>query len=122
MKFVLCAAAYLAWLEPTAAAAQDARPAAAVQDEWTVLARAHVAISQLREQFQKALAEPANKKAEVQLELREKLLTDVAKILGQHQMTQAEYDRRIHEVSVDTVRRRLFEAAIGEITGRKPET
>lgn len=84
------------------------------------LAKAHLAMVALRDQAHAALADQRNKKAEVQAELREKLLTDSRSLLARFNLTEAEYQRLIRRVSVENGSRKTFEAELARQAGIKP--
>lgn len=110
----------------SAAAQQPAAPAAPAtaagtllltRDDIAALARAQVAITAARDSINVQLAKPANKKADAQQELKDKLRAQVAEIMHHSGLTEAEYRRRTFIVSSDTATRRVFDSVVVVITG-----
>lgn len=113
---LLQAALSMAVVVVAAPAMGQAPQAAAVSaEEMASFARAHAAISTLREKAQAELAEPKNKKGEVMVQIREKLRTQVLQVLKENQMSEARFDSLTHLVSVDPAQRKAFEAALAAV-------
>ncbi|MEO6445075.1 MAG: DUF4168 domain-containing protein [Gemmatimonadaceae bacterium] len=107
-----------AWGAASPRALYAQQPAAAATsgvDSVAAYARAYSAIARIRDRAQGELAEPRNKKAEVQGELRGKVLAEIAQVLTAEGLTQAQYDHLTHAVSVDPEARRQFEAALAQL-------
>ncbi|HEX4932323.1 MAG TPA: DUF4168 domain-containing protein [Gemmatimonadaceae bacterium] len=82
-------------------------------------ARAHLAISALRDRVQAELAEPKSKKPEVQAELREKLRTGRLAILKEHGLSDEAFARLTHRVATDDGARKAFEALLAKLAEKK---
>ena len=82
-------------------------------------AKAYLGMSQLRDRMQAELAEPKNKKVEIQLQLREKLRTQLEQVLKENHLTSAEYQALTRAVSVDAEKRREFEAQLALLGARR---
>lgn len=105
---------------PVAAAGQAAATVATIPaDKLEAFARAHRAIDQVREHANAEFADPRNKKSEVQENLRDKLHEDVRKVLKEHNLTEAEFDRFTMVVSADTAQRRTFDALVAQLSSKK---
>jgi hypothetical protein len=116
----LAAVALLALAPPHLADAQQASPVTLSADQLLAFAKAHLAISEVRDKLQAELADPRLKKVEDQVKLREKLRAEVASALKEHKLTSAEFDRLTLQVSSDTALRAQFEAALASLTQKKP--
>lgn len=105
---------------PSTAASQQAPTAAGIPtDKLEPFARAHIAIDHVRERANAEFADPRNKKNEVQENLRDKLREDVRKVLKEHNLTEAEFDRFTMAVSADTAQRRAFDALVAQLISKK---
>ena len=105
---------------PVSAASQEAAATVIPADKLEAFARAHIAIDQVREHANAEFADPRNKKNEVQENLRDKLHEDVRKVLKEHNLTEAEFDRFTMAVSADTAQRRAFDALVSQLSSKKP--
>jgi hypothetical protein len=92
--------------------------AALPRDEITAFAKVHLAVAQARDSIQLQLAQPGNKKPEVQRQLQEKLQAQIADILHHAGMTQQEFDRKTYLVSTDGGTRQSFDAVVAQLTGQ----
>ena len=88
------------------------------RDDIANLARTQFAITAIQDSNNVLLAKPSNKKPEVQQQLRDKRQSQVAEVLTQHGLSDAEYRRRTYLVSVDTGSRRVFDSVIVILTGQ----
>jgi hypothetical protein len=105
---------------PSTALSQEAATAAGIPtDKLEPFARAHIAIDQVRDRANAEFADPRNKKNEVQENLRDKLREDVRKVLKEHNLTEAEFDRFTMAVSSDTAQRRAFDALVAQLSSKK---
>ncbi len=123
---LLFAFASLLELAPlTAGGAQQASPGSAriapptlTRAEISELAKTQFAITKVQDSSNVQLAKPANKKPDVQDQLREKRLAQIAEILHHNGLTDAEYRRRTFLVSVDTGARRVFDSVYVVLSGQ----
>ncbi|HEX7937895.1 MAG TPA: hypothetical protein VF483_02820, partial [Gemmatimonadaceae bacterium] len=88
------------------------------RSEIAELAKTQFAITAVQDSNNVQLAKPSNKKPEVQEQLREKRLAQVAEVLHHNGMTDAEYRRRTYLVSVDTSARKIFDSVIVVLSGQ----
>jgi hypothetical protein len=115
---------------PVVASAQAAPPAQAVPaakvasstakltpDEIKALAATHVAMIIVHDSIDVELAQKNNKKESAQAELRDKLYKQIGSILTKSQLTEAEFQHRRFLVSTDSASRRIFDAAVAQLTG-----
>jgi len=105
---------------PAAAVAQVTSSTQVSADEMATFARAHSAISLLRDKAQAELAEPKNKKDEAMAQVREKLRAQVLQVLKEHQMTEGRFDSLTRLVSADPEQRKAFEAALAQVGKKAP--
>lgn len=107
---------------PARAQASDGAPSQTQikPEEMAAFARAHTAISALRDRAQTELAEPKNKKDEAMKHVREKLRAQVLQVLKEHQMTEGRFDSLTRLVSADPEQRKAFEAALALVTSKAP--
>jgi hypothetical protein len=87
------------------------------RDDIAALARAQVAINAAHDSSNVQLAKPANKKPDVQVQLKDKFRADVAEILHHSGMTNTDFRRRTYLVSVDTGTRRVYDSVVVALTG-----
>ena len=107
----------LALLAPVSLRAQEAaRPID--QEQLTTLAKAYIAIGKVRDEIQAELAKSGNKTEQAQKELQDKLRTQIEHVLHEHNLTEAEYQRRTQIVSVDDNLRKAFDEAVTKLTGQ----
>ena len=113
--------AFIALGGPPGAHAQatpaPAKPAAMSHEELMTFAKAHVAIGVAHDSTDAQLAQTRNKKPEVQEQLQAQLHSQVAAILKQNGMTEADYEHKIYLVSVDPGARKDFDAMVAQISG-----
>ncbi len=102
---------------PASHASHAAAPAPLPAEDAAALARLAVAIAQVRDSTQKQLSLVRNKVPETQQRLREHGAAQVAALLREAKLTEAEYRRRTFLVSTDTAARRLFDATVATLTG-----
>jgi hypothetical protein len=81
-------------------------------------ARAHAALTTLRERADAEYAEPKNKKPEVLAELREKYRAERERLLKAQGLAEAGYGEFTRRISSDDAARRAFEAALAKVTGK----
>ena len=79
---------------------------------------AHIEIAAFRGKLQAELAEPRSKKIEIQQTLHEKLQAGVARLLKEHNLTDAEFTQMTRRVSTDDVVRQQFEEALTRLAKR----
>lgn len=91
--------------------------AALSHDELMTLVKAHVAIGVAHDSTDAQLAQMKNKKPEAQQALRDQLSAQIATILKQNGLTQADYERKIYLVSTNADVRKEFDAAVAQATG-----
>jgi hypothetical protein len=91
-------------------------PATLPADEAAALARLTAAIAQVRDSAQKQLSLVRNKSPQAQQQLRQQTATQVAGLLKQANLTEAEYHRRTYLVSTDSAARRAFDATLVALT------
>ncbi len=106
---------------PAPASAPAASPTASTPptlptDEAAALARLTAAIAQVRDSAQKQLSLVRNKSPHAQQQLRQQTATQVAGLLKQANLTEAEYRRRTYVVSTDSAARRAFDATLAALT------
>jgi hypothetical protein len=87
------------------------------EEEAAALARLTVAIAQVRDSAQKQLALVRHKSPQAQRQLREQTASQVAGLLQQANLSDAEYRRRTYLVSTDSGARRVFDATVATLTG-----
>ena len=121
MKLSLCALAF-AVTAATAAAQQPSSPAGPAnlslsRADIIALAKAQVAINAAHDSSNVQLAKPANKKADVQVQLMEKFRADVAEILHHAGITEPDFRRRTYLVSLDTGSRRIYDSVVVTMIG-----
>src|SRR5690349_18204789 len=113
--------AFIALGGPPSAHAQattaPAKPAAMSHEELMTFAKAHVAIGVAHDSTDAQLAQTRNKKPEVQEQLQAQLHSQVAAILKQNGLTEADYEHKIYLVSVDPGIRKDFDAMVAQISG-----
>jgi hypothetical protein len=102
---------------PRIASAQGSPTLTMSKDEITAFAKVQVAISQVHDSADAQLAAARNKKDNVQLQLQEKLRTQIAEILHHNGMTEEEYQRKTFIVSTDQTVRKTFDGAVAQLTG-----
>jgi predicted metal-dependent hydrolase len=95
--------------------AQEPTPPQVGIERLTAYAKAHVAITAVREAFAAQLADARNKTPEAQVELRRAVRQRIALVLQEHGMTEAEHRRITYIVSVDADQRSTFERIRTEI-------
>lgn len=100
----------------SSAGAQGAKPTL-TPEEIKTLAGVEVAIGKVRDSLDLQLALARNKKDEVQLALRQKMAADVAAILKNGGLTDADYRRKTFIVSSDQAARRVFDSLVVVISG-----
>jgi hypothetical protein len=81
-------------------------------------ARAHAALTTLRERADAEYAEPKNKKPEVLAELREKYRAERERLLKAQGLAESGYGEFTRRISSDDAARRAFEAALAKVTGK----
>lgn len=86
-------------------------------EELMTLAKAQVAIGVAHDSADAQLAQTRNKKEEVQDQLKDQLRIQVAAILKQNGLSEADYEHRIYVVSVDPAARKDFDAMVAQISG-----
>jgi hypothetical protein len=109
----------------SAASAASAGPVATATlaaDDAASLARLTVAIAQVRDSAQKQLALVRHKSPEAQRQLRAQTATQIAGLLQQANLSEAEYRRRTYLVSTDSAARRLFDATVATLSGATAST
>ena len=84
-------------------------------EQLTAYAKAHVAITAVREEFAAQLADARNKTAEAHEELRTAVKERIALVLQEHGMTDAEHRRITYIISADADQRAAFERILTEI-------
>ncbi|MEK7402878.1 MAG: hypothetical protein AABZ80_11055 [Gemmatimonadota bacterium] len=87
------------------------------RDQIAALAKAHWAITVARDSSNVQLAKPANKKDDVQVQLKDKFATQFADILHHHGLTDADYRSRTFLISVDTGSRRVYDSVMVTLSG-----
>lgn len=113
--------ALLGTVTPAPLNGQETRADTAGIDEarLTAYAKAFIAISAARDSVGTELVSPKNKKTEVQLELREKLRRQIARVLREHNLTQDEYNRTTYAVSSDARQRQAFDDIMARLMPRQ---
>jgi hypothetical protein len=99
--------------QPPAAAAS----ATLAADDAAALARLTVAIAQVRDSAQKQLSLVRHKSPQAQQQLRAQTASQVAGLLQQANLSEAEYRRRTYLISTDSAARRLFDATVATLSG-----
>ncbi len=123
MRRLLLASLTTAALAAFAAHRADAQtsPAATTQaDQMTAYARAWIAVNEIRDKAYAELAEPRNKKIEDQSRIRARLKDDIAAALKTHGLSQKQFDEYTQLVSSNDERRKEFDAAVTQLTAKKP--
>jgi len=103
-----------------ASAQQPAAPAATLslpRAEIIALAKAQVAINTAHDTSNMMLARQANKKADVQAQLKQKFEEQVEHILHGAGLSRDEFRRRTFMVSTDTATRRIYDSVVVALTG-----
>jgi hypothetical protein len=118
----LLAGFVVALASPLTLGGQQPQPHAAASgsmshEEMMTFVKAHVAIGVARDSTDARLAQTRNKKPESQDQLREQLRTQIAGILQQNGLTEADYERKIYVVSVDPAVRKDFDAMVAQVSG-----
>lgn len=116
-RYVLISAFAVAAALPGALSAQASSSAKLSPDQIKALAATQVAMTVVHDSIDTELAHSRNKKVETQESLREKMRTQIAAILAKSQLSEAEFQHRRFLVSVDSSSRRIFDAAIAQLTG-----
>jgi hypothetical protein len=106
IRFAFAAAALVAVAAP-------ARAQTVPRDRLEIYAKAYVEIGRLRDRFEAEFAEARNKKPEAQQQLQETLRQEVANVLQQHALSDAEYRRITFAVSSDSGTRAAFDRIMG---------
>ena len=88
------------------------------RDEIAALAKVQIAITAVQDSLGAQLAQPRNKKDEMQVQLRERLRAQVAEVLHHSGMTDAEYRRKTYLVSSDLASRTIFDSVTVALTGQ----
>ena len=101
------------------AAAQQADSSAAPTTVET-FARAYRAMALLRDRTHAELATPANKKREVQAELRDKARAARAQLLRANGLSEGAFAEWVHRVSVDDTLRARFDSALARLERTPP--
>jgi hypothetical protein len=101
---------------PWAASAQQQDTIVAAE-QLSAYARAFIAIGLVRDQIQAELALAKNKTPEGQADLREKLRKEIARVLQEHHLNDAEFKRITYLVSASTSKRKAFDELVAQITG-----
>ena len=94
-------------------------PASGSNEQITTFAQTYVAIAVAGEHVSAEMAEPKNKKDELQRELREKLRKQIAQILADHKLSEGEYEHLTFVISTDAEQRKAFDDAVAQIAGKK---
>jgi hypothetical protein len=81
------------------------------------LARIDVAISHVRDSAQFAFSRAANKKIETLAELHQKYAAEIARVLKEGGMSEAEYHKKIFLVSTNPEANKAYEEAVSKLTG-----
>lgn len=114
------AAALFAASLPASADAQSSPPVTAQPGQMTAYAKAWIAVNDVRDKAYAELAEPRNKKVEDQNRIRTRLKEDITAALTAQGLTQKQFDEMTQLVSADEERRKAFDAAVAELTAKKP--
>lgn len=111
-----CGAMVLTPAEKVLAQAADTTgaPSAAALETFV---KAHLAVAAFRGQLQAELAEPKNKKPEIQTQLHEKLQAGTKRLLDQHELSATEFSRLTRLVSTNDAVRKDFDAAVARLSG-----
>jgi hypothetical protein len=107
----------LSFLALAGTADAQAAKATLSAEEIKTLAGIEVAIGKVRDSLDLQLALARNKKDETQLALRQKMATDVAAILKNNGMSDADYRRKTFIVSSDQAARKVFDSLVVVISG-----
>ncbi|HSL69819.1 MAG TPA: DUF4168 domain-containing protein [Longimicrobiales bacterium] len=99
---------------------QQPQAPALAQEQLQTYAKAHAAIAQVRDRIQAELAQSQNKKDEAQKELHEKLRQQIAKILQDHGLTDAQYQQITYVISTDPAQRRALDEIMGIAPPKPP--
>jgi hypothetical protein len=116
-RFLLISAFTAVMALPGVASAQAAPAAKLGADEIKALAATHVAMVTVHDSIDAELAQARNKKESAQTELQEKMRKQIAAILAKSQLSDAEFEHRRFLVSSDSSSRRIFDAAVSQLTG-----
>ncbi len=116
---VALALAFMTASDPSLMYAQQASVAAASQDSLVPYVRVYAAIAALRDKAQGELADPTSKKPEVLTQVRERLRAQIAQALKVEGLSQEQYDRITHTISIDPEQRRRFDAMLAELPTKK---
>ena len=100
-----------------APAPQAAAAPLLARDDIAALARIHVAVGAVHDSIDVQLAMARNKKPEIQLQLRDKLRTQIADVLHHGGITDAEYRRRTYVISSDPASRKVFDSVVVVLIG-----
>lgn len=84
----------------------------------TPFARAHAALTTLRERADAEYADPKNKKPELLAELRTKYRAERERVLKAQALTEASYGDLTRRISSDDAARLAFEAALAKVTAK----
>lgn len=101
---------------PAALQAQDSIPAIG-QAELRTYAMAWIEIGALREQINTELGKTHDEQGKA--EIRSRLDSGMARILGSHKLSAHEYERITWVISVDDEQRAAFEKLVAELTEKK---
>lgn len=114
--WMVCAAMVLTPADKVFAQASDTSgaPSAAALETFV---KAHLAVAAFRGQLQAELAEPKNKKPELQMQLHEKLQAGTKRLLDQHELSATEFSRLTRLVSTNDAVRKDFDAAVARLSG-----
>ena len=108
-------------LAPLAQGAAAQQPdSSAVPATLETFARAYRAMALLRDRTQAELAAPANKKREVQAELRDKARAARTQLLRANGLSEGAYAEWVHRVSVDDTLRARFDSALARLERTPP--
>ena len=108
----------LLFIMASLAAAQQALAPVLPREDIIALAKLQIAVGAVHDSLGAQLAQPRNKKPEIQTQLQEKLKTQVAEVLQRSGMTDAEYRRRTYVVSADLASRKIFDSVTVVLTGQ----
>lgn len=114
--WMVCAAMVLTPADKVLGQASDTSgaPSAAALETFV---KAHLAVAAFRGQLQAELAEPKNKKPELQMQLHEKLQAGTKRLLDQHELSATEFSRLTRLVSTNDAVRKDFDAAVARLSG-----
>jgi hypothetical protein len=116
-RFILISAFSALVALPSLASGQSKTGAKLTPDEIKSLAATHVAMTVVHDSIDAQLAKSSNKKVESQELLRGKMRTQIDAILTKSQLSETEFEHRRFLVSVDSSSRRIFDAAVAQLTG-----